>query len=242
MAADVLLTNKRRGRVAVDRVVAGWMRPDFWAVVRMADRAAGTYLRGYVVVAAAVGLLTWIGLTASPQLGGPEFRGPLALGVLAGAVQVVPELGPILGFFPALLLLAVRPAARRHLRRRLRGRPACLSGWLVGGRLLEARLHVHPAILIPGVVVLSQVGLLWLLLSAPILAFGERSRPVPARPAVRAATPGRGAAGRAGPGRPDRVAGPRPVGLPSSSRRARARSAGATPAPTSAIATPTAAR
>ena len=167
-----LLTNKRRGRVAVDRVVAGWLRPDFWAVVRMADRAAGTYLRGYVVLAAAVGLLTWIGLTASPQLGGPEFRGALALGVLAGAVQVVPELGPILGFFPALLLLAYDPQRAVtyvvvYLIARL------LSGWLVGGRLLEARLHVHPAILIPGVVVLSQVGLLWLLLSAPILAFGS---------------------------------------------------------------------
>ncbi len=167
-----LLTSKRRGRAATDRVVAGWMRPDFWAVVRMADRAAGTYLRGYVVVAAVVGLLAWIGLTASPQLGGPEFRGALALGVFAGAVQVVPELGPILGFFPALLLLAYDPQ-RALIYVVVYVVARSLSGWLVGGRLLEARLHVHPAILIPGVVVLSQVGLLALLLSAPILAFGS---------------------------------------------------------------------
>ena len=139
--------------------------------------------------------------------------------MFAGAVQVVPELGPILGFFPALLLLAYDPQRALiyvvvYVVARL------LSGWLVGGRLLEARLRVHPAILIPGVVVLSQVGLLALLLSAPILAFGsdlvrylhgrlsEPPRPAGVLP------------GRAGPGRPDaRPAGPRPVGLPSASRR-----------------------
>ena len=233
-----LLTNKRRGRVAVDRVVAGWMRPDFWAVVRMADRAAGTYLRGYVVLAAAVGLLTWIGLTASPQLGGPEFRGALALGVLAGAVQVVPELGPILGFLPALLLLAYDPQrAITYIGVYLVAR--LLSGWLVGGRL-DSRLHVHPAILIPGVVVLSQVGLLWLLLSAPILAFGSdlvrylhgrlSEPPRPAGllpdepvPVVRTASPAR---------------------VPSVYRRRAVapEPTGAAPAATPAIATPTAAR
>jgi hypothetical protein len=38
---------------------------------------------------------------------------------------------------------------------------------------MEGRLRVHPAVLIPGVVILSQVGPVALLLSGPILSFGS---------------------------------------------------------------------
>jgi hypothetical protein len=48
-----------------------------------------------------------------------------------------------------------------------------LGGSVLGGRFMEGGIRVHRAILIPGVVVLSQVGPLALLLSAPILAFGS---------------------------------------------------------------------
>jgi predicted PurR-regulated permease PerM len=167
-----LMSTDRRARLAVDRRLAGWLRADFWAILRMADRAAGTYLRGFVVVAFLVGLLTWLGLMASPRLGGPDFRGALALSVFAGAVQVVPELGPLLGFFPALLLLAVDPQrAAIYLAVYVVAR--FLGGGMLGGRVMEGGIRVHRAILIPGVVVLSQVGPLALLLSAPILAFGS---------------------------------------------------------------------
>lgn len=167
-----LMSADRRARLAVDRRLAGWLRTDFWAIVRMADRAAGTYLRGFVVVAFMVGLFTWLGLMASERLGGPEFRGILALSVFAGAVQVVPELGPLLGFFPALLLLAVDPQrAAIYLVVYVLAR--FLGGSVLGGRVMEGGIRVPRAVLIPGVVVLSQVGPLALLLSAPILAFGS---------------------------------------------------------------------
>jgi predicted PurR-regulated permease PerM len=167
-----MMTSDRRARLAVDRRLAGWLRTDFWAIARIADRAAGTYLRGFVVVAVLVGLLTWLGLMASPRLGGPEFRGVLALSVFAGAVQVVPELGPLLGFFPALLLLVVDPQrAVIYLIVYILAR--FLGGGLLGGRVMEGGIRVHRGLLIPGVVVLSQVGPLALLLSAPILAFGS---------------------------------------------------------------------
>ena len=37
-----IMTDRRHGTAAIDTRLAGWLRPDFWAVVRMADRAAGT--------------------------------------------------------------------------------------------------------------------------------------------------------------------------------------------------------
>jgi predicted PurR-regulated permease PerM len=166
----IMATDRRRG-AEIDRRLAGWLRPDFWAIVRMLDRAAGTYLRGFVVVAIAVGALTYAGLSLSPQLDGPDYRGALALAVFAGTAQLVPELGLILGFIPAVLLAVYGPErAVVYVAIYLVAR--WLAGALLGGRLLEDRLRVHRAILIPGVVVLSQLGPLWLLLSAPILAFG----------------------------------------------------------------------
>jgi predicted PurR-regulated permease PerM len=167
-----VLSSNRRGRIELDRRVAGWLRPDFWALVRMFDRAAGTYLRGFVVVAIIVGAMTWVGLTAATQFGGPEYRGTLAIAVFAGAVQVVPELGLLLGFIPALLLAAYDPdRALVYIGVYLVAR--WVGSGLIGGRILEDRLRVPRGILIPGVVVLSQLGPVWLLLSAPILAFSS---------------------------------------------------------------------
>lgn len=166
-----VMTSNRRGRVALDRRLAGWLRADFWAVVRMLDRAAGTYLRGYVVVAFLVGLLTWLGLTLSPQVGGPEFPSALAIATFAGMVQVIPELGPLLGLLPAILALATAPeVALPYIAIYLVAR--FVGAGVLGGRMMDDRLNVPRAVLIPGVVVLSQIGPLALLLSGPILAFG----------------------------------------------------------------------
>jgi predicted PurR-regulated permease PerM len=165
-----VFSGKRRGATVVDRRLAGWLRPDFWAVVRMLDGAVGTYLRGFVVVAFLVGSLTFVGLTVSARLGGPVYPGGLALSVLAGAVQVIPEFGWVLGLLPAMLLLLVDPQrAAVYLAVYIAAR--WLSGTIVGGRIMAGRTGVHPIVLIPGIIALSQLGLVWLLLSAPILAF-----------------------------------------------------------------------
>jgi len=165
-----MLSNKRRAAAVVDRRLAGWLRSDFWAVVRMLDGAVGTYLRGFVVVAFLVGSLTFVGLTVSARLGGPVYPGGLALSVLAGAVQVIPEFGWVLGLVPALLLLLVDPE-RAVVYLAVYAAARWLSGTIVGGRLMSGRTGVHPIVLIPGIVALSQLGLVWLLLSAPILGF-----------------------------------------------------------------------
>ena len=194
------MTDRHQGKQAFDREVAGWLRPDLWAIVRMADRAAGTYLRGYVVVAFVVAALAWVGFTASPRLGGPTFLGPLALAVFAGATQVIPEVGPILGFLPAVFLLAIDPPrAGVYVLVYIVAR--WLTGRLVGGRYGDEQLRVHPAILVPGVIVLGNIGLL----AAPPVRADHRVRrgrgPVRAWPLLGAAAAGRAAPRGTAPGR-----------------------------------------
>ena len=163
-----IMSQQRRARMAVDRQLAPWLRRDLWAVVGIADRAVGAYLRGYVLAAGLVGVLTYVGLQATTRLGGPTFQEPLALAVLAGASQVVPVIGPLAGALPALLILPVSPERAAtflviYVAARIIGTNA------VGARLRDRYEGVPPVILVPGVVVLGQFGLLWLLLSAPIL-------------------------------------------------------------------------
>jgi predicted PurR-regulated permease PerM len=164
-----MMTEKRRARTAIDGRIAPWLRKDLWAVVAIADRAAGAYVRGYVVVAALVGLLTYLGLILSGRIGGPVFQEPLALSVIAGTSQVVPIVGPIIGLLPGLLILPIDPT-RAGIYLLVYVGARILGGSLFGARLMERRIGVHPAILVPGVVMIGQFGILWLLLSAPIVA------------------------------------------------------------------------
>jgi len=164
-----ILTQQRRARPAIDQRLAPWLRDDFWAVMRIFDRATGSYLRGFVVVGFLVGLLVYIGIGVANRLGGPAFAQPLAVAAFAGVVQVIPEVGPILGVIPALLILPIAPdRAAVYLVIYIAAR--LIGATLLGSRLIERRLGVHPAIMVPSVVVLGQFGLLWLLLSAPIVA------------------------------------------------------------------------
>jgi predicted PurR-regulated permease PerM len=165
----VLMSQQRRAKLAIDSQITPGARADIWAVAAIVDRAAGAYLRGYVVTAFLVGLLAYVGLTASPRLGGPTFGEPLALATLAGVTQVVPVVGPLLGAVPALLILPLDPArAGAYFAVYLGAR--VLGASLLGSRLMQRRIGVHPAILVPAVVMIGQFGLLWLLLSAPIVA------------------------------------------------------------------------
>jgi predicted PurR-regulated permease PerM len=165
-----LMTQKDRLRHAVDARVPGPVRADAWAVARIADRAAGSYLRGYVVAAALVGALAYLGAQLSPRVGGPEFGQPLALATFAGATQLVPVVGPLLGFVPGLLLVVVDPnRAAAYTVVYVAAR--VLGSAIIGSRIQGRRLGVHPLILVPSVIALGQLGPLWLLLSAPIVAF-----------------------------------------------------------------------
>ncbi len=165
----VVMSDKERARSAIDRRIAPSFRRDAWAMVAIVDRAAGAYLRGYVVTAGIVALIAWLGLKLSPQIGGPTFQEPLALAVFAGIAQVVPVVGTIIGLIPAALLLPIAPdRAGVYLAVYVGAR--IIGSSLVGNRIMGRRLGVHPAIMVPGVVMIGQFGVLWLLLAAPIVA------------------------------------------------------------------------
>jgi predicted PurR-regulated permease PerM len=164
-----VLGAQRRSRSALYQRVTPGLRDDARAIVAIVDRAAGSYLRGYVVAGLLVGVVAYLAALASPRLGGPTFNEPLAVATLAGATQVIPVIGPILGLLPALLVLPFgADRALAYLVVYLVAR--FVGGNLLGSRIMERRLTVHPAIMVPGIVLIGQFGLIWLVLAAPMVA------------------------------------------------------------------------
>jgi predicted PurR-regulated permease PerM len=165
----VLMSHKERARIAIDARITPGLRGDLWAIAAIVDRAAGAYLRGYIVTGLLVGLFAYIGVTLSPIVGGPRFGEPLAIATFAGVTQVVPVVGALLGLLPAVLILALSPE-RAAVYIAIYFVARYLGGSVLGSRMMGRGINVHPAILVPGVVMIGQFGVLWLLLSAPIVA------------------------------------------------------------------------
>jgi len=76
-----------------------WLRDEVVSVLIEVNLVLVNYFRGQIIVAACNGVLTFIGLTLIP---GMPYA--LVLGIMAGALSIVPFLGIIVSILPALLL------------------------------------------------------------------------------------------------------------------------------------------
>jgi predicted PurR-regulated permease PerM len=159
-------TIKQRGA----RLFAPAIRADVYALFRIVDRAMGTFLRVRLLLAIVTALFIWIGMTIARELGIGEFRFAVAAAVLLGSLQLIPELGFFIGFFPLLLALPVGGPQGFLVSAGIYWGAVKLASSLVETRVSRGVLDVHPGLLIPAIVVLSQFGFVWLLAAAPIVA------------------------------------------------------------------------
>jgi len=172
-----LVADDRTIRRRASSIIAPSLRADVLALARIADRAFATFLRVRVVLAIATGVLVWVGLEAAaavgPSIGIGPYKYAVAAGTLLGILQLIPELGFFLGFFPILLVAIVQSPADGLVVVGVYWGAAKIASLLVEDRLTSGVLDVHPALFIPGIVVLSQFGLLWTLAAAPLIAIGR---------------------------------------------------------------------
>jgi predicted PurR-regulated permease PerM len=165
-----LVSDERSIKQRATGLIAPALRGDIVALARIVDRALGTFLRTRVLLALVVGVGMWIGFEIIEALGIGTFRYQVTAAVLFGGLQLIPELGYFLGFFPLLLILGIAgpiPAAAVAVVYVVANR---IGSDLIETRVSRGVLDVHPALLIPAIVVLSQFGLLWLLAAAPVVA------------------------------------------------------------------------
>ena len=165
MVSDERAIKQRAGRLFPEAI-----RADVFALFRIVDRTLGTFLRVRVLLGVVTGFLVWAGLSIASEMGFGSFNYAVAAGVLLGTLQLIPELGYYLGFFPVLLFFAIGGPVSGVVATLVYIGAVKTSSSLVETRVSRGVLDVHPGLLIPAIVVLSQFGLPWLLAAAPVVA------------------------------------------------------------------------
>jgi predicted PurR-regulated permease PerM len=90
-----------------DRSLPPAWRFDVWALLRIARRVFGQWVRAQLVLGITVGVFTFIGLMVLSRFVDPVFgRYAVLLSVTAGVLELLPIIGPIISAVPAVLLAA----------------------------------------------------------------------------------------------------------------------------------------
>ncbi len=165
-----VLNEQRKGRGALNRLLPAAMQADFWGVLRVIDRIFSTFVRGQLLIAFLVGLLSYLGLLVVEWLVQIDAEYLVVLAMFSGIMAFIPTLGPILGSVPIIILgLVVSPETSLYLL------VMYIVVWQIIGifvaPVIEQRIiDIHPALLIVIIVMVSELGLFWVLLAAPVTA------------------------------------------------------------------------
>jgi HAD superfamily hydrolase (TIGR01549 family) len=130
------------------------------------------FFRGQLVLAAIIGLVVWIAMTA---VGLPNAG---LMGLLAGVLEVIPTFGPILATIPAVLIAFIRgsvylPMSNFWFAMLVLGIYLLIqqteNAYLVP-RIMGRRMQLHPVVVFIGILVGGMlVGILGVFLASPVL-------------------------------------------------------------------------
>lgn len=129
------------------------------------EEKVGAWMRGQIILSFAVGLITWITLTAL----GLSFALPLAL--LAGLLEIVPTIGPIIASVPAIIVaLSISPTMAIVVAIVYIVIQVIENNVLVP-KIMQKAVGLNPIIVIIGVIIGAKfMGVLGALLSVPFIS------------------------------------------------------------------------
>jgi len=155
---------------ALNRMLPGWLRADFWAVVRIADANFSRYLRGQLVLTLLGAVATLIGLTALSLLGFQGVEYTLLLSIFSGLTVLIPYVGFVLAVAAAFGVgiltswqTAVAMAVVVFVIKEI-------IDTLVYPIIVGRSVRLHAAIILILLVVLSEFGIIWVILAPPVAA------------------------------------------------------------------------
>ena len=150
---------------------ASW-RFDVWAIIRTVERIFGQWVRGQLILGFSVGVLTFIGLTILSQLVDPIFgRYAILLSIIAGVLELVPIIGPIISAVPAVLLAATAGIAAVVAALVMYTLVQQLENNFLVPKIQGTAVELHPAAVMFAIIVGgSLAGLLGAILALPMAA------------------------------------------------------------------------
>lgn len=141
------------------------LRPDVRECVRIANQVIGAYVRGQLFLGVLIFFITLVGL----NLMGIEFA--LALAFFAGLTELIPIIGPIIGFIPAfIVVLATEPDKWWWVILFYLGVQAA-ENYLLVPRVHSTSVNIHPAVVLVLLTVGGTLFGLWgVLVAVPVFA------------------------------------------------------------------------
>ncbi|MBV7339541.1 AI-2E family transporter [Chloroflexi bacterium TSY] len=151
-------------------------QPEFIELLRRIGHIWQLFFRGQLILAITIGVITWLVLEL---IGMP---GALILGIVAGVLEVIPNLGPTLAMFPAVIVALIQGSSNPAVAEFGNLGFALLTigvyfliqqieNGVIVPRVIGDSVNLHPVVVICGVIVgLSTVGILGAFLAAPVIA------------------------------------------------------------------------
>jgi predicted PurR-regulated permease PerM len=151
-------------------------RPELAVLIRRLGHIWRAYFRGQLTLMLIIGAVTWVGLVI---LGMP---GAFTLAVIAGIMELIPNLGPFLAAVPAVVVALLQGSTYLDVNHFVFA--LIIIGFyilvqqfentLVVPRILGDAVDLHPLAVMMGVLVGASVaGILGALLAAPVIASGR---------------------------------------------------------------------
>jgi predicted PurR-regulated permease PerM len=157
---------------AIHRAMPDAWEPDVRAVTAIIDRVFGRWLRGQLLLGLVVGVATFIGLELLAIAIDPVFADfAVLLAILAGILELVPIIGPIISAVPMILI-----GATVGLEGAIAAFLLALAIQQVENNVLVPKIQgdatdLHPAIVIAGIVIGGSIGgILGAILALPVSA------------------------------------------------------------------------
>lgn len=140
-------------------------REDVHNILVLVDSVVGAYLRGQFILCLSVGILFTIGLLIL------DIDFALLLGAIAGAFEIIPVLGPVLGAIPAILVtLATSPSQLLWVILLAFAVQQFENAFLVP-QVTGITVRIHPALVMLVLVIGSEIaGVAGVILSVPLTA------------------------------------------------------------------------
>lgn len=165
-----VLKDQKNGQRAINQLVPRFMRKDFWATVRIIDRPFRSFLHGQVLLGLSTTLAVYAILWFLEYIGLRTFNYKLVLALLAGFFALIPEVGVIFAVIVFFLLGLLQSLELALLAITIYLSAYQIVKLTVGSRIEKRYLNIHPAVLVIAIVILSEFGLLWILVAAPLTA------------------------------------------------------------------------
>ena len=160
---------------AFDRSLPVEWREDAWGVIHVAETVFGQWVRGQLVLGSAVALATFLGLEILGATVDPVFtQFALFLAILAGFLELLPIIGPIIAAVPLVLLGATASFQATIAALALAFVIQQLENYFLVPKIQGDAVRMHPSGVMFALIVGGAIaGLLGAILALPIAATGR---------------------------------------------------------------------